>query len=192
MVIIEDQSLHARLYREATNVLNNARLESSHWEFVGSNGYGGSISTPFLEISVGYTLNILQLKEKRPDVATTHSFGLQSLDTGVGIGAIPFNATFPLPDFPGTGKVLMMPRSGSLTKISFLGLFYGFTMGAQVFGMNGSLNFTFFIPKVTPKPNLLNPGAVWHAGAIVVSLQSGGGLSPGDAGVVSAIGISAG
>lgn len=192
MIIRHDNSLKAQLYREATKILNNTNLEMSHWEFVGSNGYGGSISTPFLEISVGYTLNMLQLKEKRQDVATTHSFGLQSLDTGAGIGAVPFNVTFPLPDFPGSGKVLMMPNTGSLTKVSFLGLFYGFTIGAQSFSINGSLNFTFFIPKVTPKLNLLNPGVIWNAGAVVVSLQSGGGMSPGDAGVVTAIGISAG
>jgi hypothetical protein len=71
-------------------------------------------------------------------------------------------------------------------------MFVGFTTGGQVFGMNGNLNFTFFMPKGRPNMDVFNPGIIWTAGAVVVSLQSGGGMSPGDVGVVTSIGFSAG
>lgn len=178
------------LYREATKILANAKLEQSRWEYVGSTSYGGSISTPIFEIGMGYTLTILQVKEQIDvNTSTTHSFGLQSFDAGAGIGAVPFNVTFPLPNAPSTGKILQMPNTGTITMSSFKGLFYSFAQSGQLFGMNGSISFTFFIPKVSPNLNIFNPGVIWTAGVIIAAAGSGGGMSPGDIGMTWSVGF---
>lgn len=178
------------VYREAVKVLTNSKLEQSKWEYVGSTSYGGGISTPLFKLSIGYTLTILQVKNHNDaNTSTTHSFALQSLDAGAGVGAVPFNVTFPLPNAPSTGIVLHMPNTGSITTSSFKGLFYSFAQSGQIFGMNGSISFTFFIPKVSPNLNIFNPGIIWTAGVIIVGAGTGGGMSPGDVGVTYSLGF---
>lgn len=178
--------LVAELISKTLSTLNPIQ---SQWAFSEFNT--GGVSLDIAGLSAGLTGGVLKLKQAGK--SNPYSYNCLSIDGGIGTPyPIPFNISFPLPNTPGTGIVLRMPRAfGELTPNAFRGGFCGCSFSAQC-GVGVGINFIFMGAMIIPDAQSLMLSTIQQlltsCKAIIVCAGFGGSFFPGSAGTAYSIG----